>query len=513
MKKVGAVGTPSQKSGRRFWKGWWVVLVLLVAAGGAGWYLTGGSIPFLPAATAVSGQSKTETFTTPVRRGDIQLAASGSGSLTAARSMDLHFSTAGTIAELNVKAGDMVKAGDVLARLGNTESLEANLAEAELKLLEAKKALADLQKNADVALAQAYQDWLAAKTAYEEALETEQRTMLARCGQESNTRYAAALEKARKRLEGMHPEDFTSEVYTDAKNDYETALANYNYCIGYTSVEKTNASASLKVAETAALQAEAKYTTLKEASGVDPDELALAEAQTKQAEAKLAQAQEDLDGATLIAPMDGKVIYLLAGEGASVGTETFLTLIDTSRMAVDISIDETDVDKLVLGSKASIVFDVLPDLTLSGTVTQVQPQLVTSGPYRLVKGTVELDEASVEAVRNLPLGVNASVEIVSQEAKGALLLPLTALKDLGGGDYAVMVKGENGALRMTPIEIGIRDETYVEVLSGLNEGDVVSTGIIQMGSGNTGASEKQNNNDPFGGPMPGGPMPGGGPMP
>ena len=74
-----------------------------------------------------------------VERGDIRLTASGSGTLVTNQSVNMSFSTSGKVAELNVKLGDMVKTGDVLARLEKAEDLEANLASAQANLLQAQQ--------------------------------------------------------------------------------------------------------------------------------------------------------------------------------------------------------------------------------------------------------------------------------------------------------------------------------------------------------------------------------------
>ena len=78
-----------------------------------------------------------------------------------------------------------------------------------------------------------------------------------------------------------------------------------------------------------------------------------------------------------------------------------------------------------------------------------------------------------------PLGLNASVVIISQEATNALLVPITALRDLGDNQYAVFVKQADGKLRLQVVEVGMKDTSYAEITSGLKDGDVVSTGIAE----------------------------------
>lgn len=471
-----------------------LAVLILALAGGAGWY-------FLVAQKA-SAQSPTggkQSYTTTVKRGDIVISASGSGTLVASQSMDLSFSTSGTVAELYVKVGDTVKTGDVLARLGSADSLEASVASAQLSLLQAQQTLTTLQKNASVSVAQAYQDWLTAKKTYETALTTSQRSTGARCSSDVNAKYTAALNRATERLNSIHAETQGSDVYIAAKNDYDTALANYNYCIAYTADEKTTAQSKLQVAKSALQQAEDKYNTLKAASGVDPNELALDEARVKQAETALAKAQEALAGITLTAPIDGKVIYLAATAGAMVGTDKFITIADVSHPTLTVSIDEADLDKFVVGNTATVSFDALPDLTFSGKVVQVDPQLTSSGQYRISKGTIELDANSAKTLASMPLGLNATVKIISGESKNTLLLAETALKSLGNGQYSVSLVS-SGQTTQQKVEVGLNDGTNAEIISGLKEGDVVSA------SGTPSKSGSSNTSVQFGG----GPPPDGG---
>ena len=61
-----------------------------------------------------------------------------------------------------------------------------------------------------------------------------------------------------------------------------------------------------------------------------------------------------------------------------------------------------------------VSFDALPDQTFRGKLAQVNPQVTTSGQYRVAKGLVELDAAAVKTISTLPLGLSASVTIVNR---------------------------------------------------------------------------------------------------
>lgn len=495
----------SQKRGLFRRRGVWVAVIMLLLAGsGAAWYFLRG-----PGAARQAAQAGPVNFAIPVQRGDISLSASGSGTLVASREVDLSFSTGGTVADLKVQVGDMVTAGDELARLGNALDLEANLASARLELLEAQQALEKLHQSADVSLAQAYQALVAAQEAYSDAQTTIQRMAYGRCSREVRTRYAETLERAQQKLSGLPQNDYGSDLWIDAKNDYDTALANFNYCAAYSEDEKTQAQAKLTLAAAALRQAEDTYTTLKDASGIDPDALALAAATFASAENQLVSAQANLDGIILTAPVDGKVTYVAAGQGEIVGTETFITIADVSRPTIQLSVDETDLDKLVIGAAVRVTFDALKGQTFNGTVTRVDPQMTASGPYRVATGLVTLDEEATRVVQNLPLGLSASVTLIIQEAKDVLLVPASALQETGAGEFAVRVTGSDGQMTLQAVQVGLQNNEYAEISSGLEEGQMISAGL-SMGS----SSSTSGSGDEVLFPMDGSiPMPGGGGMP
>src|SRR5665648_1051561 len=134
-------------------KWWWISLLCIVLLAGGGAIYTflfnDGEIPFL-----AQKESYTTYQTASILQRDVRVSINGSGTLITTNAYDLNFSSQGVVEELNVQLGDKVKAGDVLAKQGNSITLEANIASSELNVLEAKKTLDDLLTNADVNLSQ-----------------------------------------------------------------------------------------------------------------------------------------------------------------------------------------------------------------------------------------------------------------------------------------------------------------------------------------------------------------------
>ncbi|MCE1252088.1 MAG: efflux RND transporter periplasmic adaptor subunit [Anaerolineae bacterium] len=447
--------------------------VLLLAGGGLFFYFQKAQ------AEAASAAAKVPYYTSRVSKGDLRLTATGSGTLTTSNAVNLSFSTEGIVSELNVKVGDKVTKGEVLARLSASDRIEATIANDNLSLLEAKQTLEDLHTNAQVNLATAFQTFVTAQKTYEDALYSQERTDYARCSKTVNTQNQVKYQKALDDLNQAGEHDYGSSAWIEAKNVYDIALANLQYCLGYTQDEKTSAEASLNVAKVALDKAQKTYTTLKENNGIDPTELSIAENKVKAAEAQLASDQASLDSITLTAPIDAVVTSISANAGEVVGTSVYITLADLSGSAVNVQIKQTDQELFVVGTKAEVVFDALPNQTFTGVVTVVEPTLVQSGQYDVIEGTILMDQAVTDNGKFVPYGLAGTVTLVGDEAKNALLIPIDALRSLGDGQYGVFVVDQDSKLRLKTVTVGLQTSTMAEITSGLSENQIVSTGAIK----------------------------------
>jgi multidrug efflux pump subunit AcrA (membrane-fusion protein) len=95
-----------------------------------------------------------------------------------------------------------------------------------------------------------------------------------------------------------------------------------------------------------------------------------------------------------------------------------------------------------------------------------------------VQALAALEEESLDNPRLLPAGLNASVDVTAGKAEDALLVPVEALRELSPGNYAVFVMVD-GELELRPVEVGLMDYANAEIISGLEQGDEVSTGIVE----------------------------------
>jgi HlyD family secretion protein len=428
--------------------------------------------------------------TAVVRQGDLVLFASGSGSLIPGREVELGFGANGPVAELNVLAGDVVEAGDVLAVAGEREQLEAAMVSNELSLLEAQEALDAILEGADRAAAEA----LLALGNAQDALESAQRSWqnqqegyrasstTVKAAEAELVVAKAAMDKEEGELGGLSnlPSDDPQRAqaykdYAAAQQRYWSALSNLNWYTGRpTETQQSILDGELGLAEAQLSEAQVAYDLVKE--GPDPTKIRMAELKVAKAEADLAVSLRNLERSVIIAPFSGTILEVSADVGDSL-SNPFITLADLSLPHLEVFLDETDAGNMSIGYEAEVIFDALPDSVFIGRVVQVDPSLSNQGNVSTVRGLVQLNPGVIDG---LLIGMNAAVDVVGGRAEGVPLVPAEALRELGPGEFAVFVV-QDGEPRLRPVEVGLMDFSFAEILSGLEVGETVTTGIVETG--------------------------------
>ena len=259
-----------------------------------------------------------------------------------------------------------------------------------------------------------------------------------------------------------------------------SAYAKYIYCAGFTDYEISSSEAELTLAQANLKTAQDTLATLQKNNGLDPTELATAENAVSNAQVTLDDAQATLTGATLTAPLDGVILTVAGQAGDTVSSDTsFITMADLNNPKIDFTVDETDMDKVAIGEEATVVFDAIPDKTFTGKVIRINPQLQTSSGYQVIEGLIQLDLSKETTQPDFMTGLNASVKVIQAKTENALLVPVEAVRDLGDGTYGVFVLDALGQPQLKVVTVGLKDLTNAEIISGVNEGDVVTTGITE----------------------------------
>lgn len=299
---------------------------------------------------------------------------------------------------------------------------------------------------------------------------------------------------------------------TDAVKDLKTAYDDATRSI----VEKQEALTKLKAGadeldiRSAELTVKQRQYALDDARSKSEtnDEIDLSSARLtlRQRENALADAQEKLADYSVRAPFDGTVaqISLKKGDNASSGAAT-ATLITTQKIA-EISLNEIDVSKVKTQQKATLTFDAIDGLSITGEVAEIDSiGTATQGVVTYnVKIIFDTQDDRVKP------GMSVSANIIVEAKNDALFVPNSALKQQGDTNYVEVVDAgqnpvqEGGAggitLEVAPqrvsVEIGISNDEVTEIISGLAQGDEVVVRTVNAGGASAPATQSAL---PFGG--------------
>ncbi len=393
-----------------------VVAALAVVGAGAG------------IAVSASAPEEATVLTESAQVRDVDVTVAASGTVDPALELGLQFPGAATaqLATLEVEVGDVVAEGDVLATL-KTEALEAAVASARAGLASARSAVANAETTGDQA---------------RQAISTADQLIT-----------AAQL------------------AYENIVDDYPTGTAgqpNRSLALENALKQKVTAEAQL---ETARRQLEAYYP-LK----------ASAEASVRSAQTQLDSAFANLVNATMTAPSAGTIVAIASEVGEPIGTTSvgtsgtsgFIILAGLNEFVVTADFAESDVVGIAPGQKVSLEFDALPDEPREGEVTHVAP-FGAVDPSGASLTTYEVTVSVPNAPAGLRAGMTAQASITTEERLGVVAAPVTALVPTEDG-FVVRVQAEDGTISNVPVEVGIRGGYWVEIVSGLSEGDRVVTG-------------------------------------
>lgn len=202
------------------------------------------------------------------------------------------------------------------------------------------------------------------------------------------------------------------------------------------------------------------------------------------AQLSLQNAQEKLEDYTITSTITGEVIEKnldvgdnISGMSSSGSTVTYPAVIyDRSQLTFDMAIDERDISKIQVGQKVEITADALDSQSFTGVVDKVNINGTTVNGNTSYPVTVKVDGAPEE----LYPGMNVSAKIIVEEAGSVLTLPVEAVER--GETVLVALPGcldENGlianlsATEQRQVTLGRNDDNYIEIVDGLEEGDVV----------------------------------------
>lgn len=191
----------------------------------------------------------------------------------------------------------------------------------------------------------------------------------------------------------------------------------------------------------------------------------------KQRENALLDAQQNLDNYYIRAPFNGVVAAINVEKGDSASSGSAAVTFITRQKIAEISLNEVDVAKVKVGQKVTLTFDAIPDLSITGEVSEIDTiGTVSQGvvTYNVKIGFDTQDE-------RVKPGMSVSAAIITDMKQDVLLVPNAAVKS-NGGQYVEVL--ENNVPRNQTVETGLSNDTMTEITSGLKEGEKVVTQTI-----------------------------------
>ena len=198
------------------------------------------------------------------------------------------------------------------------------------------------------------------------------------------------------------------------------------------------------------------------------------------AQSSVQTAADKLEDYQITAPISGTVVTKTAKAGDKVeggSSGTLCTIYDLSYLEMTMNIDELDIGSVAVGQTVEITADAVEGKTYTGTVTRVSVAGTTAGGITTYPVTVRIDETD-----GLLPGMNVDAEIVLDQAEDVLAIPSGAVNrgdtvlitaDSPSAANALDQEAPEGYVYVS-VETGVSDDSYIEILSGLQEGDTVA---------------------------------------
>lgn len=389
-----------------------IIIGVIIAA------LVSGVVVYKLNSPKVSSENTVQTFT--LKKADLVSSVLVSGTVVSSNSKNVYSTVANYPVKLvDVKVGDKVTAGDVLAQL-DTTSLELDIKQAELNL-----------KNA------------------QEALKTEEATN--KYNLENATR---SVESAKLDLNNGQ------DSYNNVKNLYNEGKA--------TSDDLTKTELTLKKAQIAYDNARASLNNIKNKT------TSTSKNTIESQKAALEKQKQTLSNAKIIAPIDGTVTLVNAKENAS-ATGLLFVVEDTDNLVVSTEIGEYDIASVNIGQNVVIKSDSTGDKEFAGTVSKIAPTAAKDAAGDTSSSTnVQFDtEVTLkDKDPSIKIGMNVRLTIKLSEKKDVFSVPYDAVvTETDGSQYIYAIdtsqknsKSDNGTKKIK-VDKGMETDMYIEVIS------------------------------------------------
>ena len=402
-----------------------------------------------------------------VQRGSIADEVKFTGRIAPVTEEELFFRNDGRVAKVNVKQGDKVKKGDLLAELEIGDLLnqlaqtQVNLQQAELQLKSAETKNAEQREEAEIALA-------VAKLRLAQ-IKLQDPSPSVKIATVNRDRAAVAVQLAqaaydwRAQWPGVAGSGEALQLQ-QATFDYDIAKAQYDQAVQ----NQKSWELDVQIAEQNVRAAELALSKI--GATVDPvlaQEVAKAKLVVDRLQAQVADAR-------LVAPFDGEVTLVAAYAGRSVTAyRPAISIAAPGELEISAELTSDTMQKLSIGQQATIILVNYPTKEYHGAIRRLPYPYGTGGSTSVSTAEedrstrISIDDADVA----LEKGSLVRVTVTLQKKDNVLWLPPAAIRTFQGKDFVLVIDGE-GQRRM-PVKVGIKGEDRVEIIEGVDEGQVV----------------------------------------
>lgn len=471
--------------------------------------------------------------TAAVTMGSVTAAVSGTGTVVPVQQQNVNFAEAGTLSEVDVKVGDQVTQGQVLARLDTTTFQQA--------LDQANNGLASAQATLDStlngnALVQAQHSLAAAQQSLADAqasvdLVTQQDANAVAADQSQLTTDQGKLASANAQLQtdqaACSVPSPPASCPTTLKNDQDAvnaAQAAVNTDQSRLTTDQ-NKQASDRIASQRSLdQANQSVTSaqdqLNNQTVTRPNTIIQQQSAVANAQLAVQTAQRNLSEAMLTAPFSGTVLSLsgqpgdsvtgggggataqspgstaplpsgagatsnssaATGAGAASAGGGFIVLGNMTAFQVVAPFAEADAARLAPGNPATITFDAIPNLTVQAHVLAVAASSSVISNVTNYYATLAVDQLDTR----LRSGMTANANVLVQSVTGVLTVTNQAITHVGSNSFVTLLGKDGKTETRQLIQTGVVGDTFTEVTGGLNVGDRVVLPQLRAPTGTTG---------------------------
>lgn len=195
----------------------------------------------------------------------------------------------------------------------------------------------------------------------------------------------------------------------------------------------------------------------------------------------------------ITAPADGTITSLDVESGNRLaGSGTIGHITNYKKLQTVISVDELDISSVKKGQTAEITVSAFPDETFTGKVTKVAKEGTNENGVSSFEVIITFDQ-----IKGLKIGMSTEAKVLTENKEDVIYVPIEAVQNQGSKKYVTVqnsagTDGETAVTTKQTVEIGINNDQYIEIKSGLEEGQIVQLPITIS---NDSSSDSRNRED------------------